>query len=208
MHTALLRSLGVRENYHKYLNVELSFLTTAFVLRIHNKRYCRPALPDVWLKVRPHYAARQNATHYSFAARQKLLGICRQCDRVHMKKKILADLLQVTKTVERDRRTWSDFFPKLADTILKPLTHQMPCGFFWWDWQFADQIFRPRSLAALCRCVPHGIMWTYLNSAFVVIVRHLQRNSEKKIFQQLFITFHSDSYSIPIFIVQKKRSNN
>ncbi len=60
----------------------------------------------------------------------------------------------------------------------------MPLGFFWWDWQFADRIFRLRSierhadatskytcgmaqllsrgLAALCRCVPRGIVWTYL----------------------------------------------
>ncbi len=81
------------------------------------------------LKVRPHYAARQNATHCSFAARQKLLGICRQCDPVLMKKEFFADF-QVTKTVDRDRRTWSDFFLKLADTILKPFTHHMPCGFF------------------------------------------------------------------------------
>ncbi len=64
----------------------------------------------------PHYAAWQNATHCSFAAWQKLLGICRQCDRVRMKKEFFADLLQVTKTVERDLRTWSDFFLKLADT--------------------------------------------------------------------------------------------
>ncbi len=79
-----------------------------------------------YMKVRPHYAARQNATHCSFATRQKLLGICRQCNRVH----IFVDLFQVTKTVERDRRTWCDFFFKLADTVLKPLIHQMPRGFF------------------------------------------------------------------------------
>ncbi len=64
----------------------------------------------VRLKVRLHYAARQSATHCSFATWQKLLGICRQCDRVHRKKEVFADLLQVTKTVEQDRRTWSDFF--------------------------------------------------------------------------------------------------
>ncbi len=81
-------------------------------------------------KVRPHYAAWQNATHCSFAVRQKLLDICRQCDRVHMKKEFFSDLLQVTKTVERDQRTWSDFFLKLADTILKPFTHHMPRSFF------------------------------------------------------------------------------
>ncbi len=59
----------------------------------------------VTLKVRPHYAARQNATHCNFALRQKLLGICHQCDRVHMKKEFFADLLHVTETVERDQRT-------------------------------------------------------------------------------------------------------
>ncbi len=42
-----------------------------------------------------------------------------------MKKEFFADL-RVTKTVERDRRTWCDFFLKLADTILKPLIHHMP----------------------------------------------------------------------------------
>ncbi len=93
------------------------------------------------LKVGPHYAARQNATHCKFAVWQKLLGICRQCDPVHMKKKFFADLFQVTKTVEQDRRTWSDFFLQLADTILKPLTHHMPR-----DRQFADRIFRPCSI--------------------------------------------------------------
>ncbi len=43
-----------------------------------------------YLKVRSHYVARQNATHCSFVARQKLLGICHQCDRVHMKKEFTA----------------------------------------------------------------------------------------------------------------------
>ncbi len=56
---------------------------------------------SVRLKMRPHCAARQHATHCSFAALQKLLGICRQCNLVHMKKEFFANLLQVTKTVER-----------------------------------------------------------------------------------------------------------
>ncbi len=76
------------------------------------------------------------------------------------------------------------FFLKLADTILKPLIHHMPRGFFCWDWQFADRIFRPRSIerhAAAkpmqrphilwhgatfavrpCRFVLRGIVWMYL----------------------------------------------
>ncbi len=73
--------------------------------------------------MRPHYAMWQNVTHCSFAARQKLLGICRQCDdSVHMKKEFFA-YLQVTKTVEWHWQSLSDFFLKLADTILKPLTY-------------------------------------------------------------------------------------
>ncbi len=79
-----------------------------------------------FVKVHPHYAAWQNATICSFAAWQKLLGICRQCNCVHMKKKFFADLLQVTKTVERDRWTLSDFSLKLADTILKPYATWLP----------------------------------------------------------------------------------
>ncbi len=95
------------------------------------------------LKVRPHYAARQNAAHCSFSARPKL---GQSCSAYAAYKEFFADLLQVTKTVERDRRTWSDFFLKLADTILKPLSHHMPRSFFWWDRQFADRIFRPRNI--------------------------------------------------------------
>ncbi len=106
---------------------------------------CVACLPAS-LQVRPHYAAWQNAPHCSFATQQKLLGICRQCDCIHMKKEFFADLLQVTKTVEQDWRTSSDFFLKLADTILKPLIHHMPRSFFRWDRQFADQIFSPRSI--------------------------------------------------------------
>ncbi len=60
-----------------------------------------------YLKVHPHYAAWQNAIHYSFAARQKLLGICRQFDRVQIKKEFFA---KVTKTVEQDQWTPSNFF--------------------------------------------------------------------------------------------------
>ncbi len=60
--------------------------------------YSAVEVPSV--KVRPRYAAWQNATHCSFAT---LLGICRQCDRVHLKKEFFADLLQVTKPVEQDQ---------------------------------------------------------------------------------------------------------
>ncbi len=127
-----------------------------------------------------------------------------------------ADLFQVIKTVERDRRTWCDFFFKLADTILKPLIHQMPRSFFWWDRQFADRIFRPRSieqhadatykytcgmaqllsrgLAALRRCVPRGIVWTYLKvyilelfAAYGKIVKFLQENVT--IFNRKIVSF-------------------
>ncbi len=106
------------------------FLTFKYQTGLQSWIRTQSQMSQECIKVRSHYAARQNATHCSFAARQKLLGICRQCDRVHIKKEFFADLLQVTKTVERDRQTWSDFFLKLADTILKPITHHMPCGFF------------------------------------------------------------------------------
>ncbi len=61
-----------------------------------------PSIGLTRVKVCSHYAARHNATHCSFATWQKLLGICRQCNHIHMKKEFFADL-QVTKTVERDR---------------------------------------------------------------------------------------------------------
>ncbi len=57
-------------------------------------------LEDKSIKVHPHYAAWQNATHCSFAAWQKLLGICRQFDHVHIKKEFFA---RITKTVKRDQ---------------------------------------------------------------------------------------------------------
>ncbi len=71
------------------------------------------------IKVRPHYAARQNATIRSFAAWQKLLGICRQCDCIHMKK-IFCRPSSGYKNC-RTRPVNLDFFLKLADTILRPL---------------------------------------------------------------------------------------
>ncbi len=38
------------------------------------------------IKVHPHYATWQNTTHCNFTAQQKLHGICRQSDRVHIKR--------------------------------------------------------------------------------------------------------------------------
>ncbi len=58
------------------------------------------SLKKEYFKAHLHYAARQNATHCSFAVRQKLLGICQQFDRIHIKKEFFA---KVTKTVERDQ---------------------------------------------------------------------------------------------------------
>ncbi len=75
------------------------------------------------IKVHPYYAVRQNATRCSFAVWQKLLSICRQFDRVHIKKEFFAN---VAKIVEHDGSTPSDFFLKLADVILKPLIHHAP----------------------------------------------------------------------------------
>ncbi len=55
----------------------------------------------------PHYAARQNATHCSFATRQKSLGICRQFDRVHIKIEFFARL---QKLWNETSELTSDFF--------------------------------------------------------------------------------------------------
>ncbi len=132
--------------------------------------------------MRPHYAVWQNATHCSFATQQKLRDICRQSDCVHLKKEFFADLLQVTKTVERNHRTLYDFFLKLADTILKPLTHHMLCSFLWWDRNLPIKflghaasngvpqpcrrnihIYLQHGVTfAACLCVLHGIVWMYL----------------------------------------------
>ncbi len=49
------------------------------------------------LKVHPHYAVWQNATHCTFAVWQKLLGICRQCDRVRRKKNFLQTFFRLQK---------------------------------------------------------------------------------------------------------------
>ncbi len=112
----------------------------------HTKNVATLEIMELDVKARPHYAVRQNATHCNFAERQKLLSICRQCNRIHMKREFFADPLQVTKNVERDWWTLSDFFLKLANTILKLLTHHMPHSFLWWNWQFANRIFRPCSI--------------------------------------------------------------
>ncbi len=111
-------------------------------------------------------------------------GKSRQYDRTHMKKEFFADLLQVAKTVERDRRTWSDFFLKLADTILKPLliicraasfdgTDNLPIKFL--DGAASNSMPQPSRCnvhiylwhgatfaAQPCRCVLRSIVWTYL----------------------------------------------
>ncbi len=83
----------------------------------------RPVSLPLWtsFKVRPHYAAWQNATHCSFAARQKLLGICRQCDRVHMKKEFFTDLLQVPKLLNEIGKLGLIFFSNWLIPFWNPL---------------------------------------------------------------------------------------
>ncbi len=66
------------------------------------------------VKVRPHYAAWQNATQCGFATRQKLLNICRKISLVHIKKKKhFADYISVYKNC-RTKNT-------------ETRTHHMPC---------------------------------------------------------------------------------
>ncbi len=56
-----------------------------------NLRHSSVKTKSYTLKVRPHYAAWQNATQYSVTTRQKLFGICRQFDRVHIKREFFVD---------------------------------------------------------------------------------------------------------------------
>ncbi len=73
------------------------------------------------LKVRPHYATRQNATRHGLAVWQKLLSICHKIDRVHIKKQFFPTIFQFTKTVERE--TWTNHMP-----------HQkLPLHYSWWQ---------------------------------------------------------------------------
>ncbi len=74
-----------------------------------------------YIKVRPHYATRQNATHCSFAARQKLLGICRQCDRVHMKKNFLQTFFRLPKLWNKIGELGVIFFSKWLILFWNPL---------------------------------------------------------------------------------------
>ncbi len=93
---------------------------SGFILVGDGSILCR--LFPSFLKVCPHYAAQQNATHCSFVMRQKLFGIYRQFDRIH----ILLAIFQVTKTVGWETRVFSVFSLYLCTKILKPLTHHMP----------------------------------------------------------------------------------
>ncbi len=136
------------------------------------------------------------------------------------KKNFFADLFQVTKTVERDRWTCSDFFLQLADTILKPLTHHMLRGFFWWNRQFADRIFRPRSIERhaaakptqrphilvawrnFCRTLLLGIVWMYLKkliSYFYVLYSQVYISVPVGPFFFLIILFFCFSYTFAFF---------
>ncbi len=108
------------------------YLVHMYIVKAARLGYASPSSARLWC--RPKGASTlcraAECNTLQFCCAQKLLGICRQCNRVHMKKEFFADLFQVTKTVERDRQPWCDFFLKPADTILKPLIHHMPRGFF------------------------------------------------------------------------------
>ncbi len=79
------------------------------------------------------------------------------------------------------------------------LTYHIPRSFFRWDRQFADRIFRPRSIerhatakptqrphilvawrnfcrTGPCRCVPRGIVWTHLTETIFRYDFRLSKN--------------------------------
>ncbi len=68
-----------------------------------------------------------------------------------LKKNFLQMILQVTKTVERDQWTSSDFFLYLADAILKPLIHHMPHSKPLMKLTFCRSNFSAAWHAAACR---------------------------------------------------------
>ncbi len=97
-------------------------------------------------KAHPHYATRQNATHCNFAMRQKCSAYAANAIASTWKNNFLQTFFRLQKLWNEIGELLSDFFLKLADTILKPFTHHMPRGFLWGDRQFADQIFRACSI--------------------------------------------------------------
>ncbi len=142
------------------------------------------------LKVRPHYVARQNATICSFATRQNET-ICsfaaRQICSAYAANAIAStwkkNFLQTFFMLQKLWNKTGDLVWFFSQTGWYHLETPMPRDFLWWDRQFADRIFRPRNikqhaaakptqhpyilatwrdLAALCCCVPRGIVWTYL----------------------------------------------
>ncbi len=94
------------------------------------------------IKVRPHYAVRRNATICSFVARQKLLSICCQCDRVYMENKFC----RPSSGYKNCGTRLVNFVRFFSQTGWYHFETPMPHGFLWWDRQFADQIFKPRSI--------------------------------------------------------------
>ncbi len=139
------------------------------------------------LKVCPHYAAQQNATRCGFAIWQKLLGICRKIDHIHIKEEFFTNYISVYKNWG-PRNTYASYAaPKMTCTL--QLTANIGAANLWWYRHFADRIFMlrgilqhaaswgshagatphwrlhyfqylPRGEVALCCILPHGIVWS------------------------------------------------
>ncbi len=125
--------------------------------------------------MRPHYAAWQNAAHCSFFALQKLLGICRLFDRVHIKKEFSADSLQFTKTVKQDQWTSSVFFCNWLMSFRNPLLVICRMANRWWDRHFADRIFMPHGMPK--PCLSHSALTSTLFSPFATRQGHILLHS-------------------------------
>ncbi len=106
-------------------------------------------------KLRPHYAVRQNVTHCCFATRQKLLDICRQFDRVHIKKEFFADYTSGYKNCGTRPVNFIWFFLfNWWMPFWNPLLIICHAANIWWDRYFVDWIFMPHGMLQHAEALP------------------------------------------------------
>ncbi len=132
------------------------------------------------MKVHPYYTTRQNATHCSFTARQKLLGICHQFGCVHIKKEFFADYTLGYKNCGTRPVNSIWFFPLTGwcnfetpnsayaswqtfdeiDILPIEFSCRMACGS---HATLTSTLFSLGN-ATFCCILPHSIVWTHLKS--------------------------------------------
>ncbi len=85
----------------------------------------------------------------SFAARQKLLGICHQFDRTHIKNNFLQTYFRLQKLWNETSELCLIFFSNWLMPFWNPLLIISHAANLWRDWHFADRIFMPQHAEAL-----------------------------------------------------------